>query len=268
MRPPTALLALVLLTTGCGSVDSAGPAESSSADTARFEMVMTRTDMRGRMVISGVTDYPRRRALLQTSFEGGADPGESFNGLGEPGDELRIFGNTSYTQWTVRGDKTYWVEETEEPSSSPSEVIVPFPGSRLDPARAYELIQSAGDEVKELGQEAVRGEATTHYRITVDPTALPERALDETKPFPVEVWADADDRLRRMRVTDEFLDGSATITYEFFDFGVEVDVERPTQDVISSERLDELTRPTDEELRELCEEEIPEDVCAEAEEGE
>jgi hypothetical protein len=270
MRPALALVALVALgcAPGCGTASGVGDdADSGSADTARFEFVLTRTDKQGRVVMTGVADFPQRSAAFRTSFEEGADPGESYNGLATPGDEFLVFGDTSYTQWTVREKDTYWVKSTEE---SPSGAV---PGLGPDPKTSYELILAAGDEPERVGDEEVRDTPTVHYKVNVDPAKLAERMafLDVSRPsaFPVDVWVDADERVRRLRVTEKFEGGSTTLGYEFFDFGVEVDLERPTDRVISETRLDELTRPSAEELRELCEEEIPEEVCAEAEkEGE
>jgi hypothetical protein len=270
-------LLAVLLATGCGStVESQGSGESSSADTSRFEMVMTRTDKRGKMVITGLADYRRQKGVFRTAFGDGADPGESYNGNATPGDEVRIFGATAYAQWTVKKDKTYWVKQVEETSGYPDETISPFPGTTLDPKQAFQLIRAAESDSNNLGEEDVRGASTTHYWIQVDPKKLAEHLPAERKPdledpaqsepFPVDVWVDDEDRVRRLRIRDEMAGGdSMTITTEFFDFGIEVDVERPSDDVISSERLDELTRPSDAEMRALCEEEIPEEECAQME---
>lgn len=277
MRGVCGLLALALLATGCGStIDAQGSGESSSADTSRFEMVLTRTDMRGKVVMTGLADYRNDRGVVRTQFADGADAGESYNGNATPGDELRIFGDTSYVQWTVKDDKTYWVKEVEEPGGYPDETISPFLGTGLDPKQAFQLILAAKGDSKILGEEDVRGAPTTHYRIQVDPKKLGEHVPAERKPdledptqarpFPVDVWVDDVDRIRRLRIRDEMTGGdSMTTTTEFFDFGVEVDVEPPSDDVISSERLDELTRPSDAEMRALCEEEIPAEECAQME---
>jgi hypothetical protein len=271
------LFAAASLAASCGSVEPQVAGESSSAETARFEMVMTRTDMSGRIVLTGLADYGRRIGMFRTAMLEGADTGESYNGNATQGDEVRIFGDASYVQWTVKDDRTYWVEEMEEFGGYPTEAIVSFPGTDLDPAEAYSLIVSAGRGRETLGEEVVRGQVTTHYRMDVDPELLAKRieGLDLSdpigkKPFAIDLWADADQRVRRLRIREEMDQGEfATMTHEFFDFGVRVEVERPTEDVISAERLDELTTPSDTEMRELCEEEIPKEVCAEAEkEGE
>jgi hypothetical protein len=266
--------ALASVLAGCGGVEDAANDEPT-AETVRYELVLTRTDKRGRMVMSGVADYVARRAVVRTSFEGGADAGESFGGEAVQGDESRLFADASYSEWSV-GPKDYWVREpTDDEGGYPSEVIAPDPGRDLDPKESLALILDAGGEPGDLGGEIVRGEETTHYRIEVDPKLLSDRLpppdrLDPAamEPFGVDVWADSEDRLRRLRITDEMAGGeSMTLTYEFFDFGVEVDVDRPTDRVISSERLDELTRPSDEEMRALCEEEIPAEECAAMEES-
>ena len=103
-----------------------------------------------------------------------------------------------------------------------------FRNNLVAASETLEYLRSVGDDVTEVGTERVRGVDTTHYRATVRLTEL--GASPELDRYPVEVWLDEDGRTRRYRSgtlgTDEVL------VWEFFDFGVEVDLSPPAPDKI------------------------------------
>lgn len=131
-----------------------------------------------------------------------------------------------------------------------------------DPTAGLELLRGA-DDVEEVGEEEVRGDATTHYRATLDLERARDEAPEEQRAamdqaiaqlgsneLPVEVWLDEEDRVRRMRYAidlaqmeidaagDAALQGTITTTMEFWDFGVEVDVSPPPdEEVVTLEEL-------------------------------
>jgi hypothetical protein len=116
-----------------------------------------------------------------------------------------------------------------------------------DPRRMLDQIRSVSGDVEKVGSEKVRGEDTTHYRAEVDlrkyPERLPEkdreqarvaveRLIDQTgsPTYPIELWIDGDDLVRRVRVSYDFegaQQASFTMTMEFFDFGTAIDVSPP-----------------------------------------
>ena len=244
-----------LLLAGCGS--QPGATEGETADSSRFELTITRTDREGRLVVTGAYDYRRRQGSMRARLEG-TDDAE-----GDVATEVRFFGKRYYSEQEWEG-KTYWVVDMEDEGVGyPDEVIVPFPEADVDPKESLALILAAGEE-EDRGESDVRGAATTHYRVKLTPENLSReldgRRLDETGgPFAIDVWADDARRVRRIRLVEE---GTATLTYDFFDFGVAVDVERPPADRIVSQReFDRLTEPTEKEQLELCMEELPKDEC-------
>lgn len=85
-----------------------------------------------------------------------------------------------------------------------------------DPTRILETLEAAG-AFDEVGGEQVRGVATTRYRGSVGS----ERA---------DVWVDEDGLVRRVTVSDG---GEESVTVELFDFGADVEVERPPADEIA-----------------------------------
>jgi hypothetical protein len=206
-----------------------GEDDDGAADTARFELVITRMDRPGRLFMEGTYDYRRREGSLTAKLEGTEDSDT------DTPNEVRYFGEHLYAAQELDGT-TFWVEDNrddEQGTGYPNEVIVPFPESDRDPKQALALILAAGDE-QELGQEELGGTETTHYRVKLEPKDLSRelngRLLDEAAgPFSVDVWADDAARLRRIRIVEA---EEATLTYDFFDFGVEVDVERPPADQV------------------------------------
>ena len=90
-----------------------------------------------------------------------------------------------------------------------------------DPTRLLETLEAAG-AFDEVGSESVRGVETTRYRGTVASSQ-------------VEVWVGADGLVRRVTVSD----GEGTdVELELFDFGADVEVERPPADEVAG--LDEI----------------------------
>ncbi|MGH9166043.1 MAG: hypothetical protein ACRDZW_11120 [Acidimicrobiales bacterium] len=116
-------------------------------------------------------------------------------------------------------------------------------------AQLYYLKGVTG-EVRKLGTEAVRGEPTTRYAAPVDldrtARAVSPKLRDEirqtirqlgTSDLATEAWLDGAGRLRQLRYTIDLSTLSSTsaspprgkvaATYEFFDFGVGVEVADP-----------------------------------------
>jgi hypothetical protein len=105
------------------------------------------------------------------------------------------------------------------------------------------------DGVEEVGQEEVRGEGTTHYRVEIDLRIVKEKLRDadmsddarafmekglrqfREETMPAEVWVDDDGRVRRQDLEMALRSPAGGIDMdlrmEYFDFGVEVDVEKP-----------------------------------------
>jgi LppX_LprAFG lipoprotein len=118
--------------------------------------------------------------------------------------------------------------------------------SGTDPSQSLDLLLAASDDFHEVGEEEIRGVATTHYAGTVNLEKVAEQAPPEAREtyrrllemsqqteIPIEVWIDEDGLTRRMRYRQSMPDGSAMdLTTEYYDFGVEVDVEPPPDDEV------------------------------------
>ena len=128
-----------------------------------------------------------------------------------------------------------------------------------NPTNTLGYLRGASEDVKEVGEEDVRGTKTTHYRATVDlkkaAAAEPEakEAIDQaieqlgTSSFPMDVWIDDEGRLRRMRHEIDSSKspqgqqaaqagqpvGKVSVDMELFDFGTKVDVAEPPADQVT-----------------------------------
>ncbi len=140
------------------------------------------------------------------------------------------------------------LEQLQEYSSDPSQTLV--------------FLEGVTGEVEEVGEEEVRGAATTHYRFTVDLGEAVEQADDRTRPFleqqietlgvtelPTEVWLDGEGRIARQSYLIDLsasglpsaqgegeggrLDGQVATTIEYFDFGSEVEITEPAEDEVT-----------------------------------
>lgn len=141
-----------------------------------------------------------------------------------------------------------------------------FVSQGSDPTSGLRLLTGAS-QVTKVGSEPVRGTPTTHFHVITDinkaADAAPPQARDAlqklaalyvVKTVPVDVWLDAQNRMRRYEQVADPANlklpapaqaaasaaGPVTIHLELFDFGAAVDVQIPPQDQIAD--LSQLQR--------------------------
>jgi hypothetical protein len=253
------IAAFAAVLVGCGSATGSSledAADATAAETSRFEYRFsfgaTKEHKEVEINAAGVFDYPNERGIMKVGGWSG------FFGDDVLLKELRLIGRTGYLQWVVKG-KTYWMKEEDEveTGNDPTELLIPFPGSPTKPTDVLTRVLLASDENEEVGTEEVRGAETTHYRARVDLKKLVKQLPAAERPegdvvqlwgsrfVPVEIWIDDESRLRRITIEqrehEEDGNPAMTTTVELFDYGVEVDVQPPTEDLISQEQFDKLT---------------------------
>ena len=119
-----------------------------------------------------------------------------------------------------------------------------------DPTQALQYLRGASDDFEKVGEEEIRGVGTTHYRGTVDlrkaAGQLSEGARESVdriveltgeSSFPFDVWIDEDGLARRIKYeqslpTAQGSNATMGMTMDFYDFGVEVEVEPPAEDEV------------------------------------
>jgi hypothetical protein len=100
-----------------------------------------------------------------------------------------------------------------------------------NPTQSFSQLQATG-KVTTVGDETIGGDATTHYRATIDPSKLPQAAnvkpLAGAKPGTYDVWIGKDDGyIHRATVTYSNGTQSASVTSNFTNFGETVNVTVP-----------------------------------------
>ena len=130
-----------------------------------------------------------------------------------------------------------------------------------NPAQQLDYLRSVSGDLEELGKQTVGGVETTHYRGTVDLNdyvkLVPrdqresvrktieqvEKSMGGRSTYPVDVWVDSSDRVRRMAFDMKSVTPQGTVTMamqmDLSDFGAPVNIKLPS----SSQTMDfsELT---------------------------
>lgn len=195
---------------------------------ASGEQVPAGTDTEIQMVFDGTTYYLRFPMLAQAFGGEGAAAGKEW---------IKIDGAEAAAQLGID------LSEIEQMGN--------------DPRQQLAYLTGVSDDVEEVGEDDVRGEATTHYRGTVriddvmaqleeqDGIVDVERFRDQVEAagmdeMDFDVWVDDEGRARRM-VTAVPLppdagagagDGEVEVTLEMFDFGAEVEAAPPPADQV------------------------------------
>ena len=239
--PFLALVPAAVALAGCGgdavSLDPVASAatRTEEAGSSRIEITVA-TGGRENYSSTGEVEYgdPPRVHLVVRGLEG-EHPGAPRAPL-----ELILVEGTSYVKGLpgLPAGKT-WVSFDEAASPSVEDFYLGDPSQLLDFLRAT-------SDVEELGEDLVRGVETTHYRASVDLEKVVEQAPEakraelrkdlawrEEKTLSVEAWIDDEGLARRLRALTGADD--ATMTIEFFDFGIEVAAEPPPAGEVATE---------------------------------
>lgn len=221
-----------------GRITASGVArDTSAAGSARMELTLTvpKSDVplaAGTMRATGVADFRAGRGELV---------GDAPNGR----EETRWIGTVNYIRFdgsssagpTIPGFPDLagkWL--TFDTAAAGLPMVGPL-GTAGRPDELLSMLRDASVSKRIVGHEAVREVATTHLRLTIDVAKMRKRfaagssvSLD-TDPgtparAPVDIWVDAQGRLRRMVGADTGSDPS-TFRLELWDYGVAVHVDAP-----------------------------------------
>jgi hypothetical protein len=135
---------------------------------------------------------------------------------------------------------------------------VPGVGTTLDVTGVLGWLRSDSGQVATVGHDTINGVPTTHYRATVDasraaasvgadPSTAAAVAQATGQSVPVDVWIDAQGRLRQMQVSLDLTKlhlpqgatlpaqarGTAVLTVDLWDFGVPVHATAPPADQVT-----------------------------------
>ncbi len=222
-------------TTGAGTARFAGTATvGSSSDkplVTTFEGDIDFTRDRRSFMTHAIADGKRLdgRALFIGDFIYLSPPDTTVDG---PEQTTRVVPDTTGKQWT----------RSLDPGLS-SEFQLDDAG---DATKLLSSLERGGWENERIGTEEVRGDTTEHYRFSLEGPPAPPKQLQQ---FSVgkaggrvlEVWVDAQDRLRRLSESFQGSRYSSKFEIEFFDFGVPVTIEEPPADEVA---IDDSNEPT------------------------
>ena len=229
--------AALLLLTGCGSGGSGnGPAATSTPDLADpLKMIQA--------AYTTTTSAKTARIAFTFGITGSGTPssgGLTFN-ISEDFDNnaleesMDLLGQNDPVQARVIG-RNVWVKPSKTSTPDPSVHLPPitkpwlhellpkidqdssrpsslFGGSGPDPTAFLKLLTGVSSSVTQIGTDVVRGQRSTHYRITLDAAKIAK--LDgetgdcnsgdsaSAAATPVDVWLDGQGRLTRMQISDK-----------------------------------------------------------------
>jgi len=210
---------LAALLAGCGGAENESSLEAAAErteaqGTGRFEVdgVQKSDEKDVAYECTGEADYGAASVHVECEYTGGVG---RLDGIALD-DEV-------YARGAYFGSGTdKWVRYSGEGAEDDSL-------ASLSPQKLLRVLRDASSENERVGEEDVRGATTVHYRLTVDCDAA---RLDCRTTTPVGVWIGEDGVVRRIELEDD--EGRAT--FEFFDFGAEVEIEPPpAADVIDED---------------------------------
>jgi hypothetical protein len=263
-----ALAATVLASCGGGSKATplelvrGASTETSAAKTARLHMAIE-TGVAGapKVEFDGGFNFAEQRARFTLDAASMGIPGATGNI-----DAVMDFAGTPVQYMRIPGlaeelDGKHWMKvdlgATVRQVCPDIDLEALLSSNSGDPTSGLQTLKGA-TKVTTVGEEKVRGEDTTHYRVTVDVRRAadnaPESAREAMRKLAamytvptqdLEVWLDGDGRVRRFDQTVDNstlvlpdclktaspggapLQGNTHVFYEMFDYGTEVNVKLP-----------------------------------------
>jgi hypothetical protein len=187
-------LSAVALLTACGA---AGGTDRSS-QTARVSVVQRLGNGAG-WTAKGVVDFANDAMTL------------TVRAPGVDSTEMRYVGLTSY----IRDRTGEWVRHDTRGLGAE---LINLKHRLREPGKALGYLRSVATTIDDVGQEPVRGKATTRHHGTVS-----LRSDDRTVVVGIDLWVDRHGRVVRLQEVNR----TTETTYEFFDFGSNVSVRIP-----------------------------------------
>jgi len=208
-----AVAAIAFVAVGCGAAEN-DPNLAAAADrteatgSGRFEVngAYEENGTPTSIACTGSADYERRRVTVSCTYEGVRE----FEAIAIGGD-VYLRGDAAFGP----GTRDKWVRESGEVDEDTAL-------ANLSPQRLLTLLRDASSETARAGEEDVRGEPTVRYRLTVD---CDSADLDCADSGAVDVWIADDGIVRRIAIDDD----GGQVTFEFFDFGADVDIQAPPE---------------------------------------
>ncbi|MBL8775268.1 MAG: hypothetical protein JNK12_05035 [Acidimicrobiales bacterium] len=214
------VLVVVVAAVALGRSGTVDPASAAELVTRAARATGDATRFRGRLVVE------ENGAVRSSDLE-------------VDGADIQVRGDGRSQSFTVVGDQIWEGDDPTPSTLSPTGRLAPFGSS----SEAVVLAALRSDSVVAIGEEEVRGQSATHYRIELDEPS--RSALGRLTPgqlawfeleYPEEaetldVWL-GDGLIRRIEVVSQWEanetgPGDLRTTTEFYDFGAPVDIDPP-----------------------------------------
>jgi hypothetical protein len=203
----------------------------SSRFTVRFEAAQPQ-NVGPTIFGEGVMDYARHRGRI------------SYGRYSEQIFDGDIVYATWMAPWHPRGRWLRLDPSDTDPFDLPERAM-------RNPAGLLKFLTAASEDVHDRGSETVRGTPTTRVQGTVDLQKVVDRsppdqraelqdwldvlAEDAPTTVPFELWIDNSGVARRLRLDQE---GGTTVTIEYYDFGVPVEIAAPpAREIMTAQEL-------------------------------
>jgi hypothetical protein len=194
---------------------------------------------------SGVFDAASGRARIEQTTQGADGAPLKVETLS---DEKRVFVRSSVLAEELPPHKE-WLGMEPLLGKDPSTALGAGGGAK----GSLEMLQAIGSDVEAVGEETIRGEATTRYKATVDlskaaktfaakgDTSLAhlyrEIASRLAGPMPTEVWIGVGGLVRRQRMIERTrIDGGKIlelhVSIDYFDFAPHPDIKLPASETV------------------------------------
>jgi hypothetical protein len=256
------LIPLALALTACGSggsdsmpvltgaraqrfiAASADRAEDAGTARMRGEVTVEVQGERRTISMEGALDF--RSGAMQFGMDMSELGLAAGNGLEM---EMRVVDGVSYMRFVSLPDEMR--EELEAftggrswISIDPAAFGIQTPGTsglnQSSPSSSVAALRGI-DDVRRVGVEDVGGEPTTHYEGRIDVAKALERLPADlrgdieslrmlSQDWAVDVWVDADGRVRKMEIGIDGAAMSMHMSFEFSDFGADIDLSAPPAD--------------------------------------
>jgi hypothetical protein len=208
-----AVSALILVVTGCGGVENepnlskaVERTEAMGSSRIAVRATLKEGDNTVDFRCEGAANYARKHVRLACN--------QGFGEMIAIGETLYVTSDAFGVQLDQR-----WVKVPDDETDSLSNV---------SPEKLLAMLRDASVQTDRVGEDEVRAVSTVRYRLTVNCEEAQITCPGTTAP--VDVWIDDEGLVRRIALED----GGSPATIEFFDFGVEVDIEAPSPDKVAN----------------------------------
>lgn len=209
----------------------------------------------GTMTMEGVPGYKSDGLTMTMRGQVDIEHNQAHLSMGGFGMQIETIqdGTVMYMKVAALGDKWMKIDYGSFLGDAGAQQLLG--NGQSNPAATLESLRGVSGHIEEVGTETIRDVKTTHYHATVNVAKSLEEArkylsedaqkmLDDASAtmaaeYPVDVWIDADNLVRRMSFTMTYGDAvpslegvTMTMTADYFDYGKPVSIEIPPADQV------------------------------------